>query len=234
MFFQKNAALVAFLLVLSFILKGQIVSAEKYNEAQYQLIEAISDTVEVRQYQPQMVADVTVKGDRSDAAGKGFRQLFAYISGENLVRQKVPMTVPVAEYPADTTNNELPKSESIKMTTPVTELNTSDGWVIRFFLPSTYTLDNTPTPKNPHIKISQTVPRKMAAIRFSGFAGDEKLEKKAAILIRTLQGTNYDITGSTQYAFYDSPFTLPFFRRNEVLVPVTRTNDSTPSNHDAD
>jgi D-arabinose 1-dehydrogenase-like Zn-dependent alcohol dehydrogenase len=117
---------------------GESMAASRYAEAQYRVVQTLRQSIEIREYAPQLVAEVTVAGSRNEAANKGFRQLFAYITGANTTQQSVAMTTPVVEK----------QSESIAMTTPVTESPSKEGWVIRFFLPTHYTLKTIPKPTN--------------------------------------------------------------------------------------
>ncbi|MDH4379560.1 MAG: heme-binding protein [Vampirovibrionales bacterium] len=192
--------------------QGAPVSAA-YKEAQYAIVQTLSKSIEIREYAPQLVAEVTVPGARNDAANSGFRQLFAYITGANTSKQSVAMTTPVVEAKTKTT-------ETIAMTTPVTESSSQDGWVIRFFLPSNYTLKTVPTPTNKQVVISETRPRKVAVIRFSGMGNNESLNKHERLLREALIAEGKTVLGTPEYAFYNAPFTLPFLRRNEVMLAV--------------
>lgn len=202
-------------------------AAERYEEAHYVLIETLAPDITIRQYVPQLVADVTVTGSRGQAAGKGFRQLFDYISGGNRppavsTPTNIPMTTPVVEKPATAKTTQTTKT-TIAMTTPVTEkpaAETPNAWVIRFFLPRNYTLQTIPQPTNANIQISQTEPVMMAVIRFSGVGDDAALRQHEAQLTARLQAAGKTIVGPAEYAFYNAPFTLPFLRRNEVMIPI--------------
>ncbi|MFN8615420.1 MAG: heme-binding protein [Vampirovibrionales bacterium] len=80
---------------------GESVAASRYKEAQYTVLQTINKSIEIRGvYAPQLVAEVTVAGARNEAANKGFRQLFAYITGANTTQQSVAMTTPVVERPS--------------------------------------------------------------------------------------------------------------------------------------
>jgi hypothetical protein len=62
----------------------------------------------------------------------------------------------------------------------------------------------------------------MAAIRFSGLVDDRDLTANETKLRAFLSEKGLTARGGAQYAFYDPPWTLPFNRRNEVLVEVAR------------
>jgi hypothetical protein len=55
-------------------------------------------------------------------------------------------------------------------------------------------------------------------LRFSGLAGEEKTVKKTAELFDWLKGKNILPIGTPELARYNPPWTLPFLRRNEVMV----------------
>lgn len=221
------------LCVLGLLIKENPVEAKSYPQAPYQVIDTLSNTIEIREYAPQWVADITIDAKRKEAANRGFRQLFSYISGNNQTNASVPMTVPVAEFPSENTpqSEVRPTSQKIPMTVPVAEIPADSGWTIRFFMPPSYTEAMIPKANNPDITISQLPPRLLAVIRFSGFGNNTALHDKTAELSKSLQQSPYQLAGNAQYAFYNAPFTLPFFRRNEVMIPVAH-KPSSPSQYE--
>ncbi|HEU0264528.1 MAG TPA: heme-binding protein [Geobacterales bacterium] len=65
-------------------------------EAPYTVIKT-DGIFELRQYAPQILAEIIVEGDLEDAGNKAFRPLFRYISGDNRSRGKIAMTAPVSQ-----------------------------------------------------------------------------------------------------------------------------------------
>jgi hypothetical protein len=63
---------------------------------------------------------------------------------------------------------------------------------------------------------------RFAVIRFSGTAGEESLAKNTEQLLEFISSRQLGSIGSPVYAFYNPPWTLPFLRRNEVMVQVSR------------
>ena len=97
---------------------------------------------EVRDYPALVAAEVSVSGDRKDAASKGFRLLAGYIFGGNTRQQSIAMTAPVVQAPA--------ASEKIAMTAPVTQEARDNGsWTIAFTMPAGSTLQSLPAPVSP-------------------------------------------------------------------------------------
>jgi DNA gyrase inhibitor GyrI len=203
--------------------KGQAM-ADKYEHARYAVLQAVDKSVEIRDYPPHLVAEVTVPGSREEAANKGFRQLADFIFGNNTSQQDIAMTAPVTETPAEV--GQASSREKIAMTVPVTEQANGQAngkeWVVRFHMPSQYTPDTLPRPKNPNIRITTTQPQRVAAIRFSGGSNQGNLDAHEQKLREVLKDAGQTIAEGTPatYAFYNSPFTLPFLRRNEVLLPL--------------
>ncbi len=165
--------------------------------------------IEIREYPPMLLAEVTVTGDRKQAANKAFRKLADFIFGDNQVQSKIKMTSPVVQ-------TEI-KSEKIKMTSPVVQTQTSEGqWVVNFMMPSKYTMETLPKPTNSEITIRETKPYKALTIRFSGRWKQSKLDKKTRELRAYATAKGLKIADTPDYAFYDPPFVPGFARRNEI------------------
>ncbi|MDX2082684.1 MAG: heme-binding protein [Rickettsiales bacterium] len=67
-----------------------------YETPEYKIIKKF-ENIEIRQYEPTLVAEVMVDGDREQAANKGFRILARYIFGKNIAQEKLAMTSPVEQ-----------------------------------------------------------------------------------------------------------------------------------------
>jgi hypothetical protein len=181
-------------------------------EPRYDVIEKQGD-MEIRRYAPRLAAEVVVRADEEDARNAGFRLLADYIFGNNTARQEIAMTAPVAQQAA--------RSEKIAMTAPVAQSREAGGaWRVRFFMPSRYTIATLPKPNNPDVEIVELPGETMAVLRFSNSRSAERVAEKTAELFRALDRSRWIAAGEPVAWFYDPPWTLPFFRRNEVAVPV--------------
>ncbi|MFW2404157.1 MAG: SOUL family heme-binding protein [Gammaproteobacteria bacterium] len=173
--------------------------------------------VEYRQYDSYLVSETIIAdaGSYESAGNEGFRRLFRYISGGNASRAKIAMTAPVEQ-----AQSQGPVSEKIAMTVPVQQSNSAEGWRVAFMLPSQYTLDTAPQPRDPRVQVREVPGRLVAALRFSGRWTSKNFEKKQRVLLASIEEQSVQPIGELQSAMYSAPFMPPFLRRNEVLVEV--------------
>jgi hypothetical protein len=168
--------------------------------------------LEIRQYGPRIAAETTVTGRNEKARNDGFGRLAGYIFGGNTTRTSIAMTAPVAQ-----------ASEKIAMTAPVGQTPDGSGaWRIQFIMPSQYTLDTLPIPRDPSVRLVAIEPETFAVLRFSGSTGDKAVAAQKAELLRRLAGSGWRAEGEPVAWFYDPPWRLPSQRRNEVAVQVVR------------
>ena len=178
-------------------------------EPRFRIVDKIGE-IEVREYGPRLAAEVVVQGDEEDARSNGFRPLADYIFGNNTAKSKIAMTAPVAQE----------RSEKIAMTAPVSQTRDGTGWRVRFFMPAKYTRETLPRPNNPAVQIVELPGETMAVLRFSNSRSTEAVAKQTATLLRGVEASRWLVAGTPVTWLYDPPWTLPFFRRNEVAVPV--------------
>jgi DNA gyrase inhibitor GyrI len=145
---------------------------------------------EIRKYFDRLVIET------DSTEGNGFRKLFNYISG----------------------NNE--EKKEIKMTVPVTQENKDGNMKMQFYLPSKFNKDNTPKPSNPEIKVLNIEGGYYAVIKYSGRSSDKNFIKNKNILEKELKKDDIVILSPPIRASYNSPFTLPMLKRNEVMFRI--------------
>ena len=197
------------IVIVAAILWGPI--ASNVEQAKYAVV-ATHGSIEIRDYAPMIVAQVSVPGDREEAISDGFRMIADYIFGNNLSSQEVAMTAPVIQQ----------ASETIAMTAPVTQQSDGGDWVVRFVMPSEYTMQTLPKPNNPDVRLKEIAGKRFAAIRFSGLARPKSLEKHTKELEAFIQSRNLETHSGAIYAFFNPPWTPPFLRRNEVMIEIDR------------
>ena len=172
----------------------------------------VENNIEIRQYAPMIVAEVQIDGKREDSIGEGFRLLADYIFGNNIAKQDIAMTAPVQQQ----------EGNKIAMTAPVQQQKEGGTWQISFVMPSEYSMDTLPKPVNDLVKLKKIPAKQFVVIRFSGTKSDVNVEEHEEKLMKYVQSKNILVIGSPKYAFYNPPWTLPFMRRNEVMIEIQR------------
>ena len=205
---KKHIFLIALAIILSAgILAGPIMS--NVEQAPYTVVKSDGD-IEIRDYPSMIVAETQLSGERKEVIRQGFRIIADYIFGNNIGSGKVSMTAPVMQE----------QSQRIAMTAPVTQQGDANSWTVRFVMPSQYTLDSLPKPNNPAVKLVEVTGKRFTVIRFSGFASADALKQKEEELKTYLDQNHLVAAGHPTYAFFNPPWTLPFLRRNEVMVEI--------------
>lgn len=189
-----------------------IVGIRVGTEEPHFLRRALTPTVELRRYGPRIAAETVVAGDEETARNDGFRRLAGYIFGANHRGESIAMTAPVAQQPA--------AGERIAMTAPVAQTADDDGWRIRFFMPSRWSLETLPVPDDDAVHLVTVPAETVAVLRFSGDRGRAAVAARTKELLATLRERDVAVVGEPGAWFYDPPWTIPSRRRNEVVVPV--------------
>ena len=145
---------------------------------------------EIRKYSDRLVIET------NSIEGNGFRKLFNYISGNN------------------------GESQEIKMTVPVTQEVKNGSMTMQFYLPLKFNKDNAPKPSNSDIKILNIEGGYYAVIKYSGRSSDKNFLKNKNILEKQLKQDSIKIISPPIRASYNSPFTLPMLKRNEVMYRI--------------
>ncbi|WP_201555834.1 SOUL family heme-binding protein [Psychrobacter sp. 72-O-c] len=208
------------------LISGAAMATEEPN---YTIL-AQTEDFELRRYDPQIVAQTWVTGDQDAASRQGFKTLAAYIFGDNTAvngsSSKISMTAPVMMQPqgADDgpASNKDSESQKIAMTAPVSMQQTNGKWRVKFVMPSRYTMQTLPKPNNPDITITELPVKTYGVIKFSGLAGTKKVAEKTKTLRSWMQNQKLTVTGSPELARYNPPWTLPFMRRNEIMIPYQK------------
>ena len=152
---------------------------------------------EIRLYESMIIAEVTVDANRKKSATKGFKLLADYIFGNNQSQTDMAMTAPVQQQQSE------------------------ESWIISFVMPSSFSMDSIPTPTNNLVTIKQVPQKTYAVIQFSGWNTDRNVFKNEKRLREYLRKNNLNAIGNPTFAFYDPPFKLPMFRRNEVMLEIS-------------
>jgi len=141
---------------------------------------------------PAMTVARTAMGDGD------FMRLFRYISGGNESEQKISMTAPVLVQH---------KGEESGMS---------------FVVPRDVAAKKVPAPKGSEVSVDEMPAAKFAALTYSGRRTDSNETDALAKLRAWMAKKSLRAEGEPVYAYYDPPWTLPFLRRNEVMLRIAR------------
>ena len=183
-------------------------------EASYTVV-VDQDRFEVREYESLVVAETVVDTNFDEAGNIAFKRLFGYISGANRARAEIAMTAPVMALDEDTSSG-----EQIAMTAPVTSEKSAGGWRFAFVLPAGYSLQNAPAPSNPDVNLALVPARRVAVLRYTGSWSETSYQSNLKLLQDWMQQNQFEAASLPRVAGYDPPWTLPFLRRNEVLIDI--------------
>ena len=153
---------------------------------------------EIRQYDSMIIATTKVRSDYSDAASTGFRRIANYIFGGNSANMSIKMTAPVL------TNTPDPE----------------DIYEIQFVMPSKHSMEDLPQPNSQNVILKKVNLGRTAVLRFGGWATEERASKYKDKLRDLLAANGYTSKETFMVAQYNSPWAIPPFRKNEIIVQI--------------
>ena len=182
--------LIAFLIVQLYFLRLQS-NIETYPY----VVKQKYDRFEIRSYEATLFTSVklTSKGYKNSSS-KGFSILAGYIFGGNERNEKISMTSPVS-------------------------MSLDDSVVMMFMVPKKFNKDLLPKPNQSTIEFKEEPAKLLAAITFSGWANDSKIEKYKQDLKDALDSKGITYSNKFYFFGYNAPFEV-FNRKNEVLVEL--------------
>lgn len=153
---------------------------------------------EVRAYGPTVQVRTVVRGGYRENLGEGFRILTNYLFGGNRAADGSSVTL------------DLP--------TPVGQVDRGAVSVVSVSLPGTR--QDVPRPVDPRVSLIDVPAGRWAALPFGGRASATVALERTDELLELARAAGLEVIGEVVVAQYDPPWTLPFGRRNEVLVLV--------------
>ena len=164
-------------------------------------IERRDGDFELRDYPGFVVAETRVEGSFDEASRSGFRRVANYIFGGNVGPDgkptKIAMTAPVTVEPAG-----------------------GDQWRLHFVMPDDVRSTGLPKPADSSVNLREVPRHRMAVVRFGGFTTEASISEHTAKLRDWIATQGLQSAGEPQIARYNDPFTLPWNRRNEIMIPV--------------
>ncbi|MEI8059669.1 MAG: heme-binding protein [Ferruginibacter sp.] len=150
---------------------------------------------EIRSYETTLFTSVklSTKGYKNSSS-KGFSILAGYIFGNNERNEKISMTSPVS-------------------------MSLEDSMTMMFMVPKKFKKDMLPKPNQTGIEFKEEPAKTIAAIRFSGWANDTKIEKYKQNLKAALDAEGIKYSNQFYFFGYNAPYEV-FNRKNEVIVEL--------------
>ena len=164
-------------------------------EPDYQIIKK-EETIEIREYPSYIVARTSMNNNQSEEDNSMFRTLANYIFGGNNNNQSIPMTAPVITHSND------------------------GSYDMIFFMLDANTIESLPKPNNKNISIEKMDIGKSIAISFGMWATDKRVNKYKRKLDKYIAENNIELISDVMVAQYNSPWTLPPFRKNELIYKI--------------
>jgi SOUL heme-binding protein len=169
-------------------------------KARYE-VEASYGAFEVRHYAARVQAETVINAAPwEQSLNDGFHRLAGYIFGKNAEHAKIAMTAPVT-----------------------VTVGTADRAIrsVAFKMPDSRPIESLPEPDDRRITLRRISSRRVAVFAFSGRYGAALPERQRQALLAHVRAAGLIPIGDLTFAGYDAPSTLPFLRRNELMVEVS-------------
>lgn len=169
-------------------------STDKTEQMKYAVLKKY-DKFEIRKYPKIILASSKMNTSSfSKNSYKGFKTIANYIFGGNQEKQKIAMTTPVVGH-------------------------MKDSMVMSFVMPSEYSIEELPTPNSNQVYINEMEEKKLAVIRFGGYANDIDIKNHTKWLKKYLDEEKIEYTDNVFFYGYNPPYQI-FGRRNEVAIEL--------------
>jgi DNA gyrase inhibitor GyrI len=174
------------------IVVGCQTSRHHYESAPYKVVRA-DGKFELRDYPALTIAETTMTRD-SKAADNSFMRLFGFITGKNENKQKIAMTTPVFMSGSDSNR------------------------VMAFVMPANMKPDQVPKPADGSVVVRELPGGRFAVLQFSGGRNAKNEAQTLDQLKAWMTTQGLGVQSQPMYGYFDPPWTLPFLRRNEVML----------------
>ncbi len=188
--FVFGIILIGFIVVQLFALNSQ-----RNIETYEYVVNKKYDTFEIRSYEATLFTSVklSTKG-YNNSSSRGFSILAEYIFGGNEKNQKISMTSPVT-------------------------MSLEDSMTMMFMVPKKLKKEMLPKPNQSLIEFIEEPAKNVAAITFTGWANDKKIEKFKQELKSALNSKGIPYSDRFYFLGYNAPYEF-FNRKNEVIVEL--------------
>ena len=170
--------------------------AENYEEPKFEVLKKYKK-FEVRKYSDTIQARVATGGMNYGESSRPFRRIAGYIFGGN------------------------ERQQSIAMTAPVHMWKSGEESLMAFTMPAEHKMEELPKPNDSGIELLRVEGEVVAVLKFSGLSRPSKTLRLQNKLHKLIEAEGLTPCSEAKLAVYDNPMsTLPFMRRNEILVPI--------------
>ena len=155
---------------------------------------------EIRDYDKMIFAHTMIKQRFKESTNTGFRRIANYIFGGNDKSMEISMTAPVlTKFPADFNSN---------------------IFEVSFVMPKKHNIKSLPKPNLETVLISERQLGRVAVFKFGGWATENRTKYYIDQLVNSLKKEEIDPVGDIMVAQYNSPWVIPPFRKNEIIIPI--------------
>ena len=193
---MKIAIIILVIILIAFTcIQLYFINAQRNIESYPYVVKKKYKRSEIRNYETTLFTSVklSTKGYKNSSS-KGFSILAGYIFGNNERNEKIAMTSPVS-------------------------MSIEDSMTMMFMVPKKFNKDMLPKPNQSGIEFKEEPAKTMAAISFSGWADDTKIEKYKQNLKAALDAEGIKYSDRFYFFGYNAPYEL-FNRKNEILVEL--------------
>ena len=193
---MKAVKIILVIILIAFVLvQLYFIIAQRNIETYAYVVKKKYDRFEIRSYEATLFTSVklSTKGYKNSSS-KGFSILAGYIFGNNERNEKISMTSPVS-------------------------MSLEDSTTMMFMVPKKLNKDMLPKPNQTSIEFKDVPAKLIAAISFSGWANDTKIENYKQELKAALNAEGIKYTDKFYFFGYNAPYEV-FNRKNEVIVEL--------------
>jgi len=193
---MKTVKIILVIILIAFVLvQLYFIIAQRNIETYAYVVKKKYDRFEIRSYEATLFTSVklSTKGYKNSSS-KGFSILAGYIFGNNERNEKISMTSPVS-------------------------MSLEDSTTMMFMVPKNLNKDMLPKPNQTSIEFKEVPAKLIAAISFSGWANDTKIENYKQELKEALDAEGIPYTNKFYFYGYNAPYEV-FNRKNEVIVEL--------------
>lgn len=155
--------------------------------------------IEIREYEPCVLMQVTVAGDFMRAGNMAFGPLVRYISGNNASGEKIAMTAPVIQEPIGVEEH-----------------------IVSFVLPAGMDPKKVPIPSDARVKMLAESSHFAAVKKFAGGWNEQKFLAEGDQLLNAVKAAGLEPIGAIYWARFDPPWKPGFLKRNEAIIKIER------------